>query len=160
VPSEDFSFWCRQALCPYISDGRSRFWVNSRLVTQCFCREGWAMILESIKESRLSTQHHFILFFLLCFQQLNNASVMCHTLARCPLFSAKQTKLKRRKIDLPSPNKTNACLVPWQPTWRWCSLTVDFSLDVISLLSRQCYRIWNEIAFPIISPQFDLPDLS
>ena len=37
---------------------------------------------------------------------------MYYSLVRFPLFSAKQTKLKRRKIDFPSPNEINVCLSP------------------------------------------------
>ena len=87
-----------------ISDDRSRFSTNFRFVTQCFwvtqqffCRSvGWWFWRVLIRESRLFTKHHFILFFL-CFQQLNNALVMCRALARFPLFLAKQRNLKDRK---------------------------------------------------------------
>ena len=95
-------------------------------------------------------QAPFYLFFFLFSttfkQQLSYASHTC----KITLILSEAKKLKEQKIDLPSPKETNVCFCPREST------TVDFSFEVTSIVSRQCYCILNEIAFAVTSPPFDL----
>lgn len=103
------------------------------------------------------TQHHFNFFF--AFKQFHNASVTCRTLVRFSLFSVRQMKLTKGKSGLPSPNEINVYLSPWQPTIaNFLHLTLLIFLLTLSLFFHNNVALYlGEIAFAIISPQFNLP---
>ena len=70
------------------------------------------MILESKKNDSLPSTFLFLFFF--HFQQLiKKAPVLCHTLERFPLSSARQTKIKEKnQSPFTERNKSLSTLVP------------------------------------------------